>query len=128
MSQRQCLIVEIALATEMPNEAELARRNALIEELDKRQAGEFEGCGAGFNTMDFSYFVTDEPRFRAELQVLVPHFLPGYSYTVEPFDEGELADDEEGEPQWTPLGKVVLALLAIAVLAGGVWAIMKFVL
>jgi len=55
MSRRQCLIVEIARATEMPNEAELARRNAIIEELDKRQAGEFEGCGAGFNAMDFSY-------------------------------------------------------------------------
>ena len=60
--------------------------------------------------------------------MLVPHFLPGYSFTIEPFDEIELGDDEDAEPQWTPLGKVVLALLAIAVLAGGAWAVMKFVL
>ena len=128
--ERVCITVEIPVAAEFPSEQEIAYRDAIIAELDKRQVGEFSGCGGGFNMMDFSYLVEDEARMRAEVDVLVPHFLPGWPYTVEVMTEEELLEmdpDPDGQPEWTPLGKVVLVIGALALIGGIVWGLMKWV-
>ncbi|MEL6108958.1 MAG: hypothetical protein AAFU85_23360 [Planctomycetota bacterium] len=66
----------------MPNRDELAKRNAITDELDAARFGKFIGAGGGFDQMDFQYDVADPDAAKEQLAEVMAKHLPGTDYKV----------------------------------------------
>src|SRR5882724_2084841 len=71
------LSVSMPVAGQFPNSDELAKRNAIIDELKRQGVGESGGAGGGFGEMDFSLDVKDETAARQTITDVVHKYLPG---------------------------------------------------
>lgn len=74
--------VNIQLAGAWPTNKELDERDAVMEELDRRQFGKFRGAGCGMGSMDVAYEVHSEVKALKELKEVVEQKIPKGEYTL----------------------------------------------
>jgi hypothetical protein len=131
MPSKTYLEVEIPLAGDgFPSRQELAARNKITDELDRRKIGGFVGAGGGMGAMDFSYLVEDEAAARRVIEEVIKRVLPQAQYTIEASSgEGieveEEGDDEHGDISWPRAIGCLLAMAAgIGLLVWLIWSLL----
>jgi hypothetical protein len=58
------ILIEIPVGDTWPTREELAARNEIIDEINRKSIGTCTGAGGGMKAMDFSYSVTDVDKAR----------------------------------------------------------------
>jgi hypothetical protein len=81
------LFVDIPVDGEWPSSDDLDARNAIIDELDELNLGEFIGSGGGLGSMDFSYSFADGDAARRAIETLMEKHLPGREFSIEVCDD-----------------------------------------
>ena len=81
------LFVDIPVDGEWPSPDDMNARNAVVDELDELNIGEFIGSGGGMGSMDFSYIFADGEAGRRVIETLMEKHLPGREFTIRVCDD-----------------------------------------
>lgn len=87
MSGQASIMVEIPVEGNWPTPEELEVRNAVIDELEKREVGKSYGAGGGMGAMDFSLRVPDVESARPVIEEVVRKHLMTADFTIKVIDD-----------------------------------------
>ena len=81
------IFVDIPVASDWPTVEDLDARNAITDELDASNIGQFDGAGGGLGSMDFSYTVSDAKAAEDTIKNVIARLLPDREYSMRVSDD-----------------------------------------
>lgn len=79
--------VDIPVAGDWPSTEDMDARNAIIDELDALNIGQFSGAGGGMGSVDFDYRVTNADAAVVAIKKTIAKHLPNREYSIHVADE-----------------------------------------